>query len=706
MKSTRSSFILILIILVASIFVSSCAGKSEGVAWKYQNKISQPLEVVASQQEVKAGDLATHQFQLTIPANAFDSAIRITVQTPKEVPAVNSKEFTPIGAPVEVGGAATRLNQPAVLTFQVDKSKYASDLKAKSIWVAYYDGDKWTYFKPSSTDTAAGVVTYTTFHFSLFGAGKISVEERINQYAHSQALGKLAQDKVDDVVDEMVKNTVEYLLKKRMGLDDEAAENSIKFKIMSSLANDDEYKDLIDKFQEGDVTGFNETFNVFVGKKIAENLEDSMWKSTLEFVSDSGTDLIKAASEAAGYAAEGQYLEAGRILGTQIAEEFMITKIIQSGVEIVQYNIDAWKDAEIEAAYKAYKNGADNKFFGYNVDAGDFDAVWNQMRGIATRLESEAVNREIARRESMGMPAPTDRDLDKVRAQVRENLKEQFENRLKSEAEIEKNEAKIKALVIKFQESRLLENAMYGYDDTYDDMESRLDKLFHLTQKILRDTGRKDWNLTAFTNEREISANDVIALIKAWYSTNGREEYAKMLKERFKIGIEENTGIKGDFRLIPVFNSPQQLKGLGVDEKLIKDAGPIDVIGGVFSTQSTVANYESANNPDGITLHFPSGQCVISGTYNSTNGLLKGTVAYGYYQEEKDTKRTFEATVPFEATISKNDKTVTLSLKGTGKQTEQLRFINNKGEYTWTKPRIEDWQLDWDIQFEVEIIRK
>ena len=45
---------------------------------------------------------------------------------------------------------------------------------------------------------------------------------------------------------------------------------------MSSLANDDEYKDLIEKFQEGDVTGFNETFNIFVGKKIAENLEDSM----------------------------------------------------------------------------------------------------------------------------------------------------------------------------------------------------------------------------------------------------------------------------------------------------------------------------------------------------------------------------------------------------------------------------------------------
>lgn len=122
----------------------------------------------------------------------------------------------------------------------------------------------------------------------------------------------------------------------------------------------------------------------------------------------------------------------------------MITKIIQSGVEIVQAGIDSWKDAEIEAAYEAYKNGADNRFFGYNVDAGDFDALWSQMRGIATRLQSEAVNREIARRESMGMPPPTDRDLDRIREQVRENLKKDFENRLKSEAEIEKTKLKSK----------------------------------------------------------------------------------------------------------------------------------------------------------------------------------------------------------------------------------------------------------------------
>jgi hypothetical protein len=38
----------------------------------------------------------------------------------------------------------------------------------------------------------------------------------------------------------------------------------------------------------------------------------------------------------------------------------MVTKFFKVGVEIVQYRIETWKDAEIEAAYQAFRNGADS----------------------------------------------------------------------------------------------------------------------------------------------------------------------------------------------------------------------------------------------------------------------------------------------------------------------------------------------------------
>jgi hypothetical protein len=108
---------------------------------------------------------------------------------------------------------------------------------------------------------------------------------------------------------------------------------------------------------------------------------------------------------------------------------------------------------------------------------------------------------------------------------------------LSQESELEKEQARLQALVTIFQNTRLLEIGMYGYSEVNDTLELRLDKLFHMVGKILRDTGRSNWNTTAFTNDKEISANDIVSLIKAWYSTDGEEEYAKLLKEKFGIDI-------------------------------------------------------------------------------------------------------------------------------------------------------------------------
>lgn len=330
---------MIIVLLTGCGAGQSAQNTGNPVPWEYQPVIGEPIKATSDTQAVILGN-SKLSFSVKVPGGSFDTATPLTLVSPQSVPQVMNNEFTPIGAPIEITGANTRLNQPATLTFLMDKSKYAAELQDGSIWVTYYDGKQWEYFPPTTTDIETETVTFNTYHFSFFGAGKISVEQRIAQYAHSQTLAEMTQEQVDDVVDEMIKNSVEYILKKRMGLTDDTAEESIKFKILSSLANDDEYKDIVDKFRAGDITGVNETFNLFVGKKIAENLEDSMWKSSLEFLSDSGTGLLTAGSQAAGYAAEGQYLEAGKILGTQIAEEFMITNIVQAGVEIVQYNID------------------------------------------------------------------------------------------------------------------------------------------------------------------------------------------------------------------------------------------------------------------------------------------------------------------------------------------------------------------------------
>jgi hypothetical protein len=537
MKARKVLFPAIVIFL--AVLMSACGGSQPAqqtstgklVPWEYQPAISTPIKAVSDKQAITLQD-SNNVISVKVPGGSFDTATSLSLGHPQNVPQVMSSEFTPIGAPIEISGADTRLNQPATVTFRVDKDRYASELKDGSLCIAYYDGRQWEYFEPTQIEPSSGMLSFTTYHFSLFGYGKISVEQQIKQYSHSKVVAKTVQKNVDKVVDKIVEQTVEHILKDKLGMN----EDSTKFKIMSSLANDDEYRDLVDQFREGNAEEFNKTMMVFAGKKIAENVGKSALQSSLKYLSGKGVGMLEAGSQAAGFVAEGQYAEAGKIIGEKIADGFLVTKFVKAGAEIVQYNINTWKDAEIEAAYKAYQNGSNNKFFGYNVDLGDFDAVWNQMRGIGTRLESEAVNREIKRRENLGLRPPTDAELDAVRAQVKTDLKDQFEKRKSQEAEMEKETARTETLIGKLKDNGLLEEGMYGYDEANFNTETRLDQLLYLSEKILRDTGRKDWNTTLFSNDKEICANDMIALMKAWYSKNGPAEYAKLLYDKFKIG--------------------------------------------------------------------------------------------------------------------------------------------------------------------------
>lgn len=535
-KAVFKTYVMLSLVLIIT-FLSACGGADKTatgkmIDWKYEPTLKEPVQVTSYKQPVTAGDLTANGFRLVVPADSFGSSTQLTIKNPDSVPKVLSSQFTPIGTPVDISGAASRLDQPAAITFRVDTNQYATELKAGRIHIAYYNGTAWEYFPPDAVDATAGTITFNTYHFSTFAYGMVSVEEQIKQYTHSASLAALAQNKVDKLVENMVANVVDMILIDELGWNDKSA----RYQIVAGLANDVEYRKLVDIFSSKDYEKFNAMLQVYAGKKIVENVDKAAFLSILKGVTKN-VGAIAAASEAAGYMAEGQYAEAGRILGEKIANGFLITKLVNAGAEVVQYNIDLWKDAEIEAAFQAYKNGADSKFWGYNVDPGKFDDLWYQMRGIATRLEVEAVDREIRRRALLSMPAPTESELNAVRAQVKKDMEDNFKLRASQEAELEKEAARMEALVKIFQDTRLLEIGMYGYSEANDTLDLRLDKLFHMVAKVLRDTGRQNWNTTAFTNDKEISANDIVSLIKAWYSTDGPDEYAKILKEKFGIDL-------------------------------------------------------------------------------------------------------------------------------------------------------------------------
>ncbi len=501
-------------------------------AWKYESPIAKPLSASIGNAPSSVGDVEKDLVRISIPGNILDSTATVTVASPDKVPDIIAKEFAPGGPPIQItaGDKEVRLNEPVSVTMKIDSSLIASNTRPSDFWVTYHNGKDWEYLAPTAVDLKARTLTFATYHFSLFGYGKISLEKRIEKYAHSKTLENMAQKTVDKYVDKAVEKAVQHILKDRLGIDDESA----KSKILSSLANDDDYRDIYEKIQEGDVVGANQTIIVLAGKKIAENVDESKLSKALGSLADKGVGYVEAVSQASGYLAEGRYKDAGRIMAEKIADQFLVAKGTKVAIEAIDYQIGQWKNSEIEAAYQAFKNGASGKFWGYNVDKGDFESLWNQMRGISRQLQIEEINR--VNRERADTEPPQDplspAEEDKIRAGVENDLKAKFQERVKNEAQVEKETKDLDRLINEFKDKSLLDPGMFGYKSELD-VEQRLDLLLNLKNRIQRDTGRTLNLDLKVSSDKQLALVDLIAVTYKWYE--GPDAYASYLKEKFGI---------------------------------------------------------------------------------------------------------------------------------------------------------------------------
>ena len=199
----------------------------------------------------------------------------------------------------------------------------------------------------------------------------------------------------------------------------------------------------------------------------------------------------------------------------------------------MRITIDLWKHDEIDAAYEAWRNGADGVFFGYNVDPGQFEDLWTQMRGIATRLQSEAVTRfEKAAAES-GIEV-TDAQRDAVRDQVRAGLLEEFQRRRDNEDRKAKLKEEMKELLERYEDTNLLSSSRYGFDEKVS-REERLQQLLDIKARIVADLERDTMHMGSFTTDESVSVFDVVQLTQTLLS-GGEKAYADQLQEEFGIG--------------------------------------------------------------------------------------------------------------------------------------------------------------------------
>lgn len=525
--------------MLGCFLLSGCGSKATGdTNWEYQKTIQNPLKATCGSSEVKLGNIEKDGVEVTIPANTFAKPTEVSLINPDKTPKYASKEMTGFGAPIEisVGEESVRLQQPVTVRMKFDPALLGADLESGSLYMGYYNGKQWQYIKPA-VDRENNIMSFTTSHFSLFGQAKLTVDQRIEQYTHNAALADWAQDQSDEVTNAAAEKVIDHILQDKLGISDATT----KGKVLNSLLKDDEWGGMLKNLANGDVEGFNQDLQVLAGKKIVENVPKSTLSKALGgLTSDFGVGTVAKASEAAGYLAEGRAKDAARIIGEHIADQFMITTAGKIAVAAIEHKISSWKNEEVEAAYQAYKNGASSKvpWWGYQVEKGNFDDVWSQMGGAARQLELEAIAAQEKAREEAGMPPLTDREKEKLRTMVEKDLKKQFEQRVKTDAEIEKKKAEYDLIMGMYKEAGFMEKGRWGWEKGYE-LEQRLDVLLHFKDKLLKDTGRKFIKDGNGHTKESISVNELKSIAMDWFSTDDPAErqrkYVEYLKKEFGI---------------------------------------------------------------------------------------------------------------------------------------------------------------------------
>lgn len=526
-------------LVIATFLLSGCGASSGNTNWEYEKTIKNPLKATCSNSEVKLGNLDKEGVEVTIPAGAFSKPTEVTLINPDKTPKYDDKEMTGFGVPIDIsaGEEPVRLQQPVTIKMKFNPAALGeADLESGSLHMGYFNGKEWQYIKPA-VDRENNIMTFTTSHFCLFGQSKLTVDQRIEEYTHNKALADWAQTQSDEMTNAAAEKVIDHILKDKLGIADEAT----KSKVLGSLLKDDEWGGMVKNLASGDVTGFNQDLQVLVGKKIVDNVPKSTLSKALGgLTSDFGVTTVAKASEAAGYLAEGRTKDAARILGEHIADQFMITTAGKIAVAAIEHKISSWKNEEVEAAYQAYKNGASSRvpWWGYQVEKGNFGDVWSQMGGAARQLQIEAIAAQEKARKDAGMPALDDNEKNKIRTMVERDLKKQFEQRVKTDAEIEKKKAEYDMIMNMYKEAGFTDKGRWGWDKSYE-LEQRLDSLTHLKDKLLKDTGRIFIKEGNGHSKEAIGINELKLLTMHWFGTDDpaerQKKYAEFLKKEYGI---------------------------------------------------------------------------------------------------------------------------------------------------------------------------
>ncbi len=417
-----------------------------------------------------------------------------------------------------------RLNQPATVVFKIPDDKLSLIDDEESIFAAYYNGENWEYFQPDKVDLINKTIEFTTYHFSSYAVGKLSFDEQLKYYAERMATNTWAKEDQEQNFVAKFEGYVNDIVADALGTENKETTR----KIMQTLVKEIPYMGgMLVSAANGDELEFAENFSATLGKVILDQME-------LE--GDVPGEIVTIAStygKVGGDLSEDDYQEAlkdiTKGLATAIISKNAVGKMMVAATEVIDVAVTEWTDKSIEDAYQAYKNGAEGEH-GYDLDAGDYNELRKQMRGINHKIYSDAI-KAYCKRNKISIDELSKAEEEKIRKDTDIKLKKEFDNRISKEGEVNKQKAYHEKILKLFNERNLLTKGSFGYDVEMT-LEDRIERLYLSMGTILSYTDKK-FTTSTTAGEGEISIEDVCKLLGIWYSdrTNGKPKFFEELKK-------------------------------------------------------------------------------------------------------------------------------------------------------------------------------
>jgi hypothetical protein len=140
-----------------------------------------------------------NKVEVTIPANTFLEPTEVSLMNADSISGYSEEEMEVLVAPIAilVGVDSVRLEQADKITTKYDAAMPEDNYESGELYIGYFNGSEWEYMK-TEVDRENNTMWFYTSHFSPFGAAKLKLDKRIDEYVSNQAAGYLAEGRTKD----------------------------------------------------------------------------------------------------------------------------------------------------------------------------------------------------------------------------------------------------------------------------------------------------------------------------------------------------------------------------------------------------------------------------------------------------------------------------------------------------------------------------